>query len=55
MTKTGAWPLNGNALGMMFSMWYIAFFGDQPRSIGLGFAMCMIWCTTQICEAISAR
>ena len=46
-----AWRLNSNALGLIFGMLFIVFSSDTKSAI-LGLAICMMFCTTQICYAI---
>lgn len=55
MEKANPWPLNMNALGAVVGVFYIAFFGDTTRSAAVGLGICMIWCTSQICQTIRER
>jgi len=46
------WPFNINAAGMVFGMGYVAFFGANIRSAAIGITICMLWCTSQICQTL---
>lgn len=53
-SEVQAWPLNSNAVGMIFGMFVIVF-SSETRSMIFGLAVCMMFCTTQICRAIRDR
>ncbi len=46
---TAGWPFNKNAIGFVFGL-AITLLNYDARVIGL--AICMMWCTTQICQVI---
>lgn len=46
-----AWAFNSNAVGMIFGIVAILLSSDTRGAI-VGLAICLMFCTTQICHAI---